>query len=104
MQMTQIGLKSHWLAMYGKTAKKHALGIGGMVGVIYVAIMPIMKLCTLMLSYKLAGLVCSVGGTERGNGIVQEIGGGIAKICGLAVSVSVMFFISIAMLCMMGGM
>ncbi len=91
------------VAQSGK-AVKHALGIGGMLGILYVAAVPVIRLCALMLAYKLAGLVCSIGGTERESGIVQEIGGGIAKICGLTVSVCVMFFISIAMLCMMGGM
>ena len=84
-------------------AIRGALGISGIVGVGFVAVSPVVTLSTLSLSCKLAGAVVSLCGEKKMVQMIQEIGSGITRLLAVVASSSVMFFISVAMLCFIGG-
>ncbi len=84
-------------------AIRGALGVSGMVGIGAVAITPLMTLCALAFSYKLAATAVSVCGDKKTVALIEEIGGGMFRMLAIVFSSAVMFFISVAMLCFMGG-
>lgn len=55
------------------------------------------------LGFKLAYGLCSVTAEERITEVINEVGNSMIYVCGVILSVSVMFVISIAMLCRFGG-
>lgn len=87
----------------GARAIKSALGIGGIIGVCCVCIGPLVNVCAVALSYKLASAVCSVTCEKRVAGVISEVGGSLVRVCGVLLSVSVMFIISLSMLCRFAG-
>ncbi|MBQ4087373.1 MAG: stage III sporulation protein AE [Clostridia bacterium] len=89
--------------MMGAKAIRGALGIGGIVGVCFVAVMPLLKLAALAASYQVAGVVISLCGEKKTVQIVTEIGNGILRLLAILLSAAVMFIITISMLCFMGG-
>ena len=82
---------------------KNALGISGIIGVCSLCTGPLINLLALSLCYKLASAVASVAAEERVTKVINEIGGGLLRICINITAVSVMFVISLAFLCRMGG-
>lgn len=84
-------------------AIRGALGVSGIAGVGFVAVSPVVTLGTLALSCKLAGTVVSLCGEKKIVALMQEIGSGITRLLAVVASASVMFFISVAMLCFIGG-
>ncbi len=99
------GALSDSLQMIGAGAKtiRAALGISGIIGVLYVCINPFVHICTIALSYKVAACLCTVMADTRVAEVIQEVGGNLVRICGVILCVGVMFVISLAMLCRMGG-
>lgn len=99
------GALSDSLHMIGTGAKtiRTALGISGMIGVLYVCLNPVIHTCVVALSYKIAACLCSVMADTKVAEVIQEVGGNLIRICGVILSVGVMFVISLAMLCRMGG-
>lgn len=84
-------------------AIRGALGISGMIGVGAVALSPVITLGALALSCKLAGVAVSVCGAKKAVELIAEIGSGITRLLAVTAASCVMFFISIAMLCFVGG-
>ena len=82
---------------------KSALGVSGIVGVCFLCAGPLINLCSVAMSYKIASGIVSVTADSRVSAVINEIGGGIFKICINVTAVSIMFILSIAMLCRFGG-
>lgn len=80
-----------------------ALGIGGVLGVCLVAVLPLAELAAMALIYQMAGAVISVCGERKTVQVVAEIGNGILRMLAILLSAVVVFVISIAMLCLVGG-
>lgn len=99
------GALSDSLEMVGTSARaiKSALGISGIIGVGYVCLSPLINVCAVALSYKLAACLCAVTAEKRVSHVIDEVGGSLVRICGVILAVSVMFVISLAMLCRFGG-
>lgn len=91
------------MVMVGAKAIKSALGIGGIVGVCCVFAAPLLNMCALGLGFKLAGCFCSVTGEKRVKGAISAVGAAVTRVCAVLFSVSVMFIISLSMLCMLFG-
>lgn len=99
------GALSESLQMIGTGAKtiRAALGISGIIGVGYVCLRPLIHTCAVALSYKISACLCTVMADTRVADVILEVGGNLVRICGVILSVSVMFMISLAMLCRIGG-
>ncbi len=80
-----------------------ALGISGVLGVIYICVVPLVNICTLSLSFKLASAIASVTSEKRVSSVIDEFAQNIARVSVVLLSVSVMFIISLAMMCSFGG-
>ncbi len=100
------GALSDSLDMVMQSAKviKSALGVSGIIGVCFLCAGPLINICSIAAAYKIAASIVSVSADKRVSAVINEIGGGIAKICINIMAVSVMFILSIAMLCRFGGM
>lgn len=84
-------------------AIRASLGVSGIIGVGFVVMSPVLTLGALALCYKIAGALISVYGEKKTVDFISEIGNGITRLLGVLVAVGVMFIISLAMLCFMGG-
>lgn len=93
------------LEMVGASARaiKSALGLSGIIGVGYVCISPLFNVCAVALAYKIASCLCAAAAEKRVVGVIDEVGGNLVRVCGVILAVGVMFVISLAMLCRMGG-
>ncbi len=99
------GALSDSLEMITQSAKviKSALGMSGILGVFYICIGPLLNIASIAVSYKIAAAIVSVSADKKVAGVINEIGGGIGKICINVTAVSAMFILSISMLCRFGG-
>jgi len=80
-----------------------ALGITGIIGVCYICFVPLINVCAISMSFKIAGAISGVASLKRVSDAVNEIGESIGKVSLVLVSVVVMFIISLATLCKFGG-
>lgn len=80
-----------------------ALGIAGIIGVGYISIIPLVNICCISLSYKLASAIATVTAEKKVSSAINEIGDSIARISVMLLCVTVMFVISLAMLVTLGG-
>ncbi len=80
-----------------------ALGVAGIIGIGYICIVPLLNVCAVCVSFKLAAAIGTVGADTRVRTAINEIGDSIGKVAVLLISVAVMFIISLAMLMNMGG-
>lgn len=80
-----------------------ALGIAGIIGVGYISMVPLVNICCIAISYKLASAVVLVTAEKRVSLAVNEVGDSIARIAVMLLCVTVMFIISLAMLVSLGG-
>ena len=99
------GALSESLELVGKSAWaiKNALGISGMIGVGYICITPLLKVCAVAIAYKLASCAVTLTAEKKVSGAMEEIGSALMQILTVVVAVGVMFVISLAMLCRFGG-
>jgi len=99
------GALSDSLELVGMSAKtiKSALGLSGIVGVGFLSLTPLINVCTIALAYKIASCFCSMVSDSIAAKIIGEVGENLTRICGVILSVSIMFVISLAMLCRFGG-
>lgn len=81
-----------------------ALGISGVLGVLYICVVPLVNICALSISFKLASAVASVTSEKRVSSVIDEFAQNIARVSIVLLSVSVMFIISLSMLCSLGGL
>lgn len=87
----------------GARSVKSALGISGIIGVGYVCLSPFINMCAAAAAYKLAACVCEITAEKRVVCVIHEVGENIIRVCSVILAVSVMFIISLAMLCRLGG-
>ncbi len=80
-----------------------ALGISGVLGVIYICVVPLINICAISLSFKLAGAFSSVTSEKRIFSVIDEFAQNIGRVSIVLLSVVVMFIISLAMLASFGG-
>jgi len=80
-----------------------ALGISGVLGVVYICVVPLVNICTISLSFKLAAAITSVTSEKNVSSVIDEFAQNIARVSVILLSVSVMFIISLAMMCSFGG-
>ncbi len=80
-----------------------ALGIAGIIGVGYISIVPLMNICCIAVSYKIASAVGTVTAEKRVCVAINEIGDSIGRVAVILLCVTVMFIISLAMLINLGG-
>lgn len=80
-----------------------ALGISGVLGVFYICVVPLVNICAVSLSFKLAAAIASVTAEKRVYSVIDEFAQSIARVSIVLLSVSVMFVISLAMMCSFGG-
>lgn len=80
-----------------------ALGISGVLGVFYICAVPLVNVCVVSLSFKLAGAVASVTSEKRVSSVIDEFAQSIGRVSILLLSVAVMFIISLSILCSFGG-
>ncbi len=78
---------------------RSALGLSGIIGICCVAAGPLINVLSVSLAYKLAYCFCVPAAEKRVAGVIAEIGAGLTRVCGVLVSVCIMFFISFSMLC-----
>lgn len=99
------GALSDSLEMVSASAKaiKSALGLSGIIGVCYVCLSPLINVCAVALAYKLASCLCAVTAEKRVVHVINEVGGSLVRICSVILAASIMFIISLAMLCRFGG-
>ncbi len=80
-----------------------ALGISGVLGVLYICLVPLVNICAISLSFKLAAAVASVTSEKRVSTVIDEFSQSIGKVSIVLLSVVVMFIISLSILCSFGG-
>lgn len=80
-----------------------ALGIAGIIGVGYISAVPLINICAVSISFKLAAAIATVTAEKRVSTVVNEIGDSVGRVAVLLISVTVMFIISLAMLVNLGG-
>lgn len=80
-----------------------ALGITGIIGVGYISVVPLVNICAVSVSMKLAGAIAAVSAEKRVRSIVEEFSQNVGRVAIVLLSVSVMFVISLAVLCNFGG-
>lgn len=80
-----------------------AFGISGVIGVGYICLVPLINICTISLSFKLASAVASVSSEKRVSAVIDEFSQNIGRVSIVLLSVAVMFIISLAMICNFGG-
>lgn len=79
-----------------------ALGIAGVIGVGYICIVPLINVCVVSLSFKIASAVASVTSEKRVSQVIEEFSQNIGRVSLILLSVAVMFILSLAMLCGFG--
>ena len=80
-----------------------ALGISGVLGVLYICLVPLVNICAISLSFKLAAAVASVTSEKRVSTVIDEFSQSIGRVSIVLLSVVVMFIISLSILCSSGG-
>lgn len=80
-----------------------ALGISGVLGVLYICIVPLINISTISISFKLASACATVTSEKRVSSVIDEFSQSIGRVSLILLSVTVMFIISLAMLCGFGG-
>lgn len=80
-----------------------ALGISGIIGVGYICLIPLINVCTVSMSFKLASAIASVTSEKRVCVVIDEFAQSIGRVSLILLSVAVMFIISLAMLLNFGG-
>ena len=80
-----------------------ALGVAGIIGVGYISIVPLVNICCIAISYKLAAAIGTVPAEKKVSASINEVGDSITKIAVMVICVTVMFIISLAMLVKLGG-
>ena len=80
-----------------------ALGIAGVIGVGYICVVPLINVCVVSISFKLAAAVASVTSEKRVSQVIEEFSQNIGSVSLVLLSVAVMFVLSLAMLCGFGG-
>ncbi len=90
------GALSDSLEMVGTSARaiKSALGISGIIGVGYGSLSPLINVCAVALSYKLAACLCAVTSKKRESHVIDEVGGSLVRICGVILAVSALCSLS----------
>ena len=84
-------------------AVTNALGVAGILGVGYICAVPLINICVISLSFKLAAAIASVTSEKRVSAVISEISESIGRVALILMSVAIMFIISLAMLCSFGG-
>lgn len=79
------------------------LGIAGVIGVGYICVVPLINVCVVSMSFKLAAAVASVTSEKRVSQVIDEFSQNIGSVTLILLSVAVMFVLSLAMLCGFGG-
>ncbi len=74
---------------------KNAAGIAAMMGVIGICILPIMKIGSMVLMYRFAGILTEPVSDKRISRLFDEMGKSLVMVFAIVVSVSVMFIITI---------
>lgn len=99
------GAISDSLEVIGMSARstRSALGISGIIGIIYLCLNPLIQVSIVAFSYKVASCLCAPAANKKVTKVLQEVGGSLMRICGIILCVGVMFTISLGMLCRMGG-
>ena len=80
-----------------------ALGIAGIIGVGYICLVPLVNICAVSVSIKIAGAIAAVSAEKRVFQIINEFSQSIGRVAIILLSVAVMFVISLAILCSLGG-
>ena len=80
-----------------------ALGISGVLGVLYICAVPLVNICSISLSFKLASAIISVTSEKKISSVVEEFAQSISRVSVVLLSVSVMFIISLSMITTFGG-
>jgi len=80
-----------------------ALGITGIIGVGYICIVPLVNICAVSVSVKLSGAIAAVSAEKRVSKIIEDFSKCIGRVAIVLLSVAVMFVISLAILCSIGG-
>lgn len=80
-----------------------ALGITGIIGVGYICMVPLLNICAISVSMKLAGAVATVSAEKRVYKIIDAFSKSVGRVAIVLLSVAVMFVISLAVLCSFGG-
>lgn len=84
-------------------AVKNALGLGGIIGVGYVCLSPLINICAVAAAYKLAACLCTATAEGKVVCVINGVGESLVRVCTVILAVGVMFIISLAMLCNIGG-
>lgn len=80
-----------------------ALGISGIIGVGYICLLPLVNICAVSVSMKIAGAIAAVSAEKRVFMIINEFSQCVGRVAIILLSVAVMFVISLAILCSFGG-
>lgn len=80
-----------------------AIGIAGIIGVGYICLLPLVNICAVSISIKIAGAIASVSAEKRVFEIINEFSQSVGRVAIILLSVAVMFVISLAILCSLGG-
>ncbi len=91
------------LVQTGARAVGGALGVGGAIGVILTGFLPFVNILAMALAVKLSGVLCTVAGEEKTAGMIISTGDALVRLCGIVLSVGVMFVVGIFMLLKAGG-
>ncbi len=91
------------LVLRSAAAIKSALGIGGVIGIFFVILKPLIEVFSVALSFKLASGILTVTGESSVCHLISEVGSGLVRISAIILIVAVMFIISVAMLLSMRG-
>ena len=80
-----------------------ALGVGGIIGLLLTGFFPLIEVLSLAIAVKISGALCAVAGEEKTAGIIISTGEALVRLCGILLSVGVMFVLGIFMLLKAGG-
>ena len=80
-----------------------ALGIAGITGVGYICIVPLLNICAVSVSIKIASAVAAVSAEKRVYQVINEFSQSVGRVAIMLLSVVVMFVISLSVLCSLGG-
>ncbi len=80
-----------------------ALGISGILGVLYICVVPLINISAVSISFKLASAVASVTSEKSVCAVIEEFAQSIGRVSLILLSVAVMFVISLALMCGFGG-
>ncbi len=75
---------------------KNAVGVYGMLAVLAIAIVPFLRIMLQYLLFKLTAAICTVFGSTRASGLVQDYSGAMGLLLGMTGTVCLMLLIGIA--------